>query len=145
MKILFLAVVTIFTFSTEILYAQQAPPAVSPAMESPKPAAEVEAAPGMYVYSSHGKRDPFTQEIEIVAVKKMIDLSEADFFIEGIIYDENGSSFAIINGKVLEQGNPVKNSKNLDVRVKKIEKNAVILEAKEGAILRISIKPKRNA
>ncbi|MFH1338444.1 MAG: hypothetical protein ABIH40_01155 [Candidatus Omnitrophota bacterium] len=76
------------------------------------------------VYDDKGRRDPF---IALVTPDgRLLNLepadSEATITVEGIIYDEGGRSYAIINGEVVSVGDYV-----LGQAVFKIEENKVTL------------------
>jgi len=62
-----------------------------------------------FVYDSKGKRDPFmplvTSQGYIVNVEEELFASEMN--LEGIIYDAQGYSLAIINGKVVKVGDNI--------------------------------------
>lgn len=61
-----------------------------------------------FTYSSKGKRDPFIPLVgpyAVYQVKGAVDIkSIGDVNLEGIVYDEKGSSSAIINGMILKEG-----------------------------------------
>ena len=77
-----------------------------------------------FVYDSKGKRNPFiplaTKEGFMVAFDS--DDEFDDMRLEGIIYDENGTSYAIINGNVVKSGDTLG-----IIKVLKVEKNKVII------------------
>mgnify|MGYP001588549079 FL=1 len=62
-----------------------------------------------FIYDSKGKRDPFmplvTSQGYIVNVEE--ELFASDMNLEGIIYDAQGRSLAIINGKVVKVGDNI--------------------------------------
>jgi hypothetical protein len=62
-----------------------------------------------FVYDSKGKRDPLmplvTSQGYIVNVEE--ELFASDMNLEGIIFDINGNSLAIINGKVVRRGDNI--------------------------------------
>lgn len=62
-----------------------------------------------FIYDSKGKRDPFmplvTSQGYIVNVEE--ELFASDMNLEGIIYDAQGHSLAIINGKVVKVGDNI--------------------------------------
>ena len=81
-------------------------------------------AQGEITYDDRGKRDPF---IALVTPDgRLLNLepsdSKAKIVVEGIIYDEGGRCYAIINGEVVSVGDYV-----LGQAVFKIEENKVIL------------------
>jgi hypothetical protein len=85
-----------------------------------------------FIYDAKGKRNPFiplvTADGRILKLDKE-DEQQGDIAIEGIIFDQSGRSFAIINGEVVATGDSV----GADYRILKIETNKVIL-IKDGAI-----------
>ena len=76
------------------------------------------------VYDAEGRRDPFMALV--TPDGRLINLEptsgETKLVIGGIIYDENGSSYAIINGEVVSVGDYI-----LGYDVISIEENKVIL------------------
>jgi hypothetical protein len=57
-----------------------------------------------FVYSDHGKRDPF---VPLVSSSGMVvtydeDLSVNDLVLEGILADASGNNAAIVNGKAVK-------------------------------------------
>lgn len=87
-------------------------------------------AEGEFIYDSKGKRNPFIPLVTSDGRLLKLDKEEArgDLVIEGIIYDKNGQSFAIVNGSVVGTGDIVG-----DYRVLKIEERKVIF-IKDGQI-----------
>ena len=80
-----------------------------------------------FTYESKGKRDPFIPLVGPGAVHQQVkgtaDISSIeDVVLEGIVYDKNGNSSAIINGEVVKEG-----EKAGIVTVEKIEPKKVIL------------------
>ncbi|MDD3374851.1 MAG: hypothetical protein PHY73_03895 [Candidatus Omnitrophica bacterium] len=77
-----------------------------------------------FVYNAQGKRDPFWPLVSpsgaIITYDKNLDYG--DLSLEGIVYDPNGKSLAIINGKVFNVGNQV-----VGYMLSKVEENRVIL------------------
>ena len=77
-----------------------------------------------FVYDPHGKRDPFWSLVSpggtIITYDKNLD--HGDLSLEGVIYDPNGKSLAIINGKVFKPGNQIAGH-----TLSKIEKSRVLL------------------
>ena len=79
-----------------------------------------------FVYNSKGKRDPFSPLIgegAVYEVKQVVDINSiGDVSLEGILYDEKGSSSVILNGMVLKEGDKIG-----AVVIDKIEPKKVIL------------------
>jgi type II secretory pathway component PulC len=90
-----------------------------------------------FVYDAKGKRNPFiplvTSDGKILNLDS-VETSNKGLALEGIIYDKNGVSFAIVNGSVVKVGDVVG-----DTQVLKIEKNKVIF-IKEGQTSEIELK-----
>jgi len=57
-----------------------------------------------FVYNDNGKRDPFMKLVTAdgVIISYDMDLLVADLTLEGIIFDPQGNSLAIINGKIVK-------------------------------------------
>ena len=91
-----------------------------------------------FVYDAKGKRDPFTQLVTADGRLLKLDQEEqagiANLSVEGIIYDQNGLSYAIVNGEVVKVGDYVN-----DYQVLKIEKDRIIF-IKEGQPIEIELK-----
>lgn len=89
------------------------------------------SAEGGFVYDSKGRRNPFiplvTPEGRIIKLEAEGD-SSSDLNIEGIIYDKNGVSYAIVNKSVVKVGDSVD-----DYQVLKVEKDKVFF-IKEGQV-----------
>jgi hypothetical protein len=82
------------------------------------------AEPEEFVYDSQGRRNPFIPLVTSDGRLLKLDKEEAqnsDLQIEGIIYDKNGRSFAIVNGLVVGIGDYVG-----DYRILKVEQEKVI-------------------
>lgn len=90
---------------------------------------------GEFVYDAKGKRNPF---IPLVTSKGELLLEKeeniAGILLEGIIYDKNGLSYAIVNGEVVKVGDKIG-----DYQILKVEKNKVIF-IKEGQISEVELK-----
>lgn len=90
-----------------------------------------------FKYNTQGKRDPF---IPLVTPDgKLLNPEPAEnnkqeLILEGIIYDKNGISYAIINGSVIKTG-----EKTGDFQVLKIDKNKVIF-IKDGQLSEFKLK-----
>jgi hypothetical protein len=78
-----------------------------------------------FVYDAQGKRNPFipllTPDGRFLKLDKEETKGKGDLLIEGIIYDKQGRSFAIVNGSVVGVGDSVG-----DYRVLKVEETRVI-------------------
>jgi hypothetical protein len=89
-----------------------------------------------FIYDSKGKRDPFiplvTTDGRLLKLEE--EESKEDLLLEGIIYDKNGLSYAIVNGFVVKISDTVCN-----YQVLKIEKNKVSF-IKGGQITEIELK-----
>ena len=89
-----------------------------------------------FIYDAKGKRNPF---IPLVTPDgRLLNLEQEevkkDLILEGIIYDKNGLSYAVVNGEIVKIGDRV------DVyQVLKIEKEKIIL-IKEGEPLELHLK-----
>ena len=92
-------------------------------------------AESAYVYEAENLRNPFTPLI--TSEGRFINLdkekNKGELALEGIIYDESGSSYALINSQVLSKGDSIEG-----YQVLRIERERVLL-AKEGEIKEISI------
>jgi hypothetical protein len=91
-----------------------------------------------FVYNPQGKRNPFiplvTPEGRLLKLDKQWDQSApGGLAIEGIIYDQHGRSFAIVNSGVVGIGDMVG-----DFQVLKIMKNKVIF-IRDGEPLEIEL------
>jgi hypothetical protein len=88
-------------------------------------------------YDDKGKRDPFIPLVTPGGVLLTLEKEDAktDLTIEGIIYDKQGSSYAIINGEVARVGDFTTNG----YQVLKIEDKKVIF-IKEGNTREVRLK-----
>jgi len=90
-----------------------------------------------FVYDSKGKRNPFiplvTAEGRLLKLDKQDTVSSGGLFIEGIIYDKFGRSFAIVNTEVVGIGDIVG-----DYQVLKIFENKVVF-VKDGEPLEVEL------
>lgn len=89
-----------------------------------------------FIYDAKGRRNPF---IPLVTPDgRLLELEprkeNADLFLEGIIYDEHGISYAIVNGEIVNVGDKVG-----EFQVLKIEKDKVIF-IKEGQAKEVELK-----
>jgi hypothetical protein len=90
-----------------------------------------------FVYDSKNKRDPFIPLVTPEGRLLKLDEEEAamgSLSLEGIIYDKNGLSYAVVNGEVIKVGDSINN-----YQVLKIEKNRVIF-IKEGQPTEVRLK-----
>jgi len=89
-----------------------------------------------FVYDAKGKRNPFiplvTPDGRLLKLEKEQTLSGLS--LEGIIYDEHGLSYAIVNSEVVRVSDKIG-----DYQVLKIEKNKVIF-IKGGQITEVELK-----
>ncbi len=87
-------------------------------------ASSVGAAEEKFQYDAKGKRDPFWKLVTNsgVIVNYDTDLAIADLTLEGIIFDPQGNSLAIINGKIVKVNDQV-----ASFLVVKVEKDRVVL------------------
>lgn len=90
-----------------------------------------------FEYQSKGRRDPFialvTKDGRILPGAR--EVSETGTIeLEGIIWDPQGNSIAIINGKLFKE-----RQRFYDLQVLKIRKASVILQ-KEGEVMVINLK-----
>lgn len=89
-----------------------------------------------FTYDSKGKRNPFIPLVTPEGKLVKLDSEEKEtsgMALEGIIYDKNGISYAILNGAVVKVGDMVSDS-----QVLKIEKNKVLL-IKNGEISEVKL------
>ena len=89
-----------------------------------------------FLYDAKGKRDPF---IPLVTPDgRLLKLEHeggvAGLSLEGIIYDKNGTSCAIVNSEIIRIGDKVG-----EYQVLKIEEKKVIF-IKEGQIVEVELK-----
>lgn len=86
------------------------------------------------------KRDPFIPLVtpEGRLLQPLNPAPEGDLRLEGLIYDDNGSSLAIVNGAVARIGDTV-----CGYRVIKIEQDKVLF-MKDGQMTEISFKQKKK-
>jgi len=76
-----------------------------------------------FSYDAKGKRNPFIPLVTLDGRLLKLDVEEEknkELNLEGIIYDPQGISYAIVNGAVVKTGDPIN-----DFVVLKIEKNLV--------------------
>ena len=93
-------------------------------------------AQGQSGYDAKGKRDPFiplvTPDGRLLKLEK--EESASGLLLDGIIYDEHGLSYAIVNAEVVKVSDKVG-----AYQVLKIEKNKVIF-IKGGEITEVELK-----
>jgi len=89
-----------------------------------------------FAYDSKGKRNPFIALVTPEGRIINLDATESatGMTIEGIVHDESGLSYAIINGDIVKVGDEVG-----EYSVLKIENDKVIL-IKEGETYELTIK-----
>jgi hypothetical protein len=89
-----------------------------------------------FVYDAKGRRNPFIPLVTADGRFLALDKTEEkdDLSIEGIIYDKEGRSFAIINGTVVGVSDKV-----AGYQVLKIEENKVFL-IKDGQVREAGMK-----
>lgn len=94
-------------------------------------------ARGEFVYEDKGKRNPFiplvTPEGRLLKLDRQDTVSAQGLTIEGIIYDKQGRSFAIVNAEVVGIGDSVG-----DYQVLKIFENKVVF-IKDGEPLEVEL------
>jgi len=90
-----------------------------------------------YTYDSKGRRDPFIALVTPAGVLLTLDKEDVktDLAVEGIIYDKQGSSYAIVNSEVVRVGDSTASC----YQVLKIEDKKVIF-IKEGNIREVPLK-----
>ena len=93
-------------------------------------------------YDSKGKRNPFiplvTPDGRLVKLESDTEKKSSDLSLEGIIFDKNGISFALVNGAVVRIGDTIDT-----YQVLKIEKNKVIF-IRDGQLRELDLKEKDN-
>ncbi len=77
-----------------------------------------------FTYTSKGKRNPFiplvSKEGRLIKLDKEEQTGKTDLLVDGIIYDKQGLSYALVNGRVVGVGDYVD-----EYRVLKVENNKV--------------------
>ncbi|MFH1413240.1 MAG: hypothetical protein ABIG56_00105 [Candidatus Omnitrophota bacterium] len=86
-----------------------------------------------FLYNAQGKRNPFSPLVTSEGLLLKLDApkSPSGLYLEGVIFDENGRSYAIVNTEVVMAGDMIDGYQLL-----KIEKNKVFF-TKEGQITEI--------
>lgn len=89
-----------------------------------------------FIYDAKGKRDPFialvTPDGRLLKLEK--EETASGLLLEGIIYDEHGLSYCLVNSEVVRVSDKIG-----DYQVLKIEKNKVIF-IKGGQITEVELK-----
>ena len=79
-----------------------------------------------FIYDAKGKRNPFiplvTNEGRLIKLDREDEKTSSDLVVDGIIYDKQGLSYAIINAQVVGVGDYVG-----EYRVLKVEPDKVVL------------------
>jgi hypothetical protein len=93
-----------------------------------------------FIYSSKGKRDPFVPLVTPEG-SYVVDLEEigsaADIRLEGVVYDPQGRSIAIVNGIVIKEGDIIKGFELI-----KIETDRIVL-SKDGELYMVRLQKER--
>ncbi len=76
-------------------------------------------------YDSHGKRDPFVSPSDALVVGDH-QIGHGELRLEGVIVDQKGGSYAIVNGQIVKEGDLFEG-----FNLKKIEANRAFFE-KDG-------------
>jgi hypothetical protein len=90
-----------------------------------------------FTYNAQEKRDPFIPLVsaEGLILEPLISKKKAgEVYVEGIIYDPRGGSYAVVNGEIVKSGDAAG-----DYRIIKIEPQKIIL-SKDGKDLEIELK-----
>ena len=83
-------------------------------------------------YDSHGKRDPFVSPAQALTTGTQV--SAGELRLEGVIVDPTGSSYAIVNGQIVREGDTLEG-----FLIKKVEANQVVFE-KAGEIFEVVLR-----
>jgi Tfp pilus assembly protein PilP len=90
-----------------------------------------------FVYDAHGRRNPFiplvTADGRLLKLEPQEDQKSQQVKLEGIIYDKNGASYAVIDAEIVREQDRVGN-----YTVLKIEDGRVIL-IKDGQPLTVDL------
>ena len=90
-----------------------------------------------FTYQSKGNRDPFmslvTKDGRILPGARTVS-ETGNVELEGVIWDPNGKSMAILNGKLVKEQQRIMN-----MQVLKINKTSIILQ-KEGKVMVVNLK-----
>ena len=87
-------------------------------------------------YDSKGKRDPFLSPLQAASMRS--HLGPGDLRLEGIIFDPGKSSYALVNGEIVREG-----QKFSGYLLKKIDANQVVFQ-KEDDVLVIPLREDEN-
>lgn len=91
-----------------------------------------------FQYDSRGKRNPFiplvTSDGKLLKLEAEENANVEGLLLEGIIYDKNGLSYAIVNSNVVKVGDMLG-----DIQVLKIEPDKVTF-IKEGQTLNVELR-----
>ncbi len=94
-------------------------------------------AQGRFVYDQGGRRNPFipliTPDGRMVQLDTTQEKRTGDLLVEGIIYDDSGTSYAVVNSQIVKVGDQVQG-----YEVVKIEKNKVVLK-KDNSVREIPL------
>ena len=62
-----------------------------------------------FVYDDHGRRDPFVPQVSATGtvITYEADLTAGDMVLEGIVADAQGNNVAVINGRIIKQGDMI--------------------------------------
>ena len=83
-------------------------------------------------YDSHGKRDPFVSPAQVLTTGTQV--SAGELRLEGVIVDPVGSSYAIVNGQIVREGDTLEG-----FLIKKVQANQVVFE-KAGEIFEVALR-----
>ena len=83
-------------------------------------------------YDSHGKRDPFVSPTQVLTTGTQV--SAGELRLEGVIVDPVGSSYAIVNGQIVREGDTLEG-----FLIKKVQANQVVFE-KAGEIFEVALR-----
>ena len=90
-----------------------------------------------FIYQSKGKRNPFIPLVDksgrLMKLEKEEEKGQSELSVDGIIYDKQGVSYALVNGKVVGTGDYVG-----EFRVLKIQDDKVSF-LKDDQIKEVSI------
>jgi len=94
-------------------------------------------AEGDFIYQSKGKRNPFiplvSKDGQLMKLDREEEKESTDLLVDGIIYDKQGISYALVNGRVVGVGDYAG-----EYRVLKIENNKVVF-LKDDQMREVSI------
>ena len=97
-------------------------------------------AQGDFVYDAKGKRNPIiplvTPDGRLLKLEEQVDTSVIS--VEGIIYDQAGISYGIVNGEVVKVGDKISGYQVLKIESKKI------IFIKDGQPLEAALKEESN-